>query len=649
MNTIRSWLVAAAGFALLGVAGAAPYAHGLVSAADIGPASAFAENARVTVTVALKLRNAEQIEQRIEQLYTRGSPTYRQFITPEQFREQFAPDAATVAAVSRAFTVQGLSVTQAATAQLHVSGSAAQIEQAFGVQLRTFQVAAGPGSAAHRYRAPLGAPQVPAAISASVRAVLGLDTQPRLRPHLRHGTFTPSKQGSAPPTPDAPGFWTVTDFAQYYDVDPLYHAGLSGQGRTVGIVTLAAFTPSDAFAYWSALGLNVNPNRITEVQIDGGSGAPSDASGSLETTLDVEQSGGIAPGAHIVVYEAPNTDQGFVDAFAAAIDANRADTVSTSWGQWEGFDGANPVVGDGPVTDPVNGQQTSSIAALDDLLAQAALQGQSFFAAAGDNAAYDTTGSLPLAPSPGEPESFNPVLSVDDPGMQRFMTSGGGTTLPGTQTFTGPTGEPININVATEIAWSWTYLKPLCDAFDQDPVACGTFAVGTGGGVSIYVQRPFYQWFLPGMADSVAKQTLFQLTPAPAQKLYHLPAGFPGRNVPDLSLNADPDTGYVVYYTSDVSGFSVQSFWGGTSFVGPQLNGVTSLYLQALHHRIGLLNPALYFIAATHGYRGHEAPLRDITKGDNWFWHAQPGYDRTTGVGVPDVANLLQALRELEP
>jgi Pro-kumamolisin, activation domain len=77
------------------------------------------------VTVALKLRNAEQIEQRIEQLYTRGSPTYRQFITPEQFREQFAPDAATVAAVSRAFAVQGLSVTQAATAQLHVSGSAA--------------------------------------------------------------------------------------------------------------------------------------------------------------------------------------------------------------------------------------------------------------------------------------------------------------------------------------------------------------------------------------------------------------------------------------------------------------------------------------------------------------------------------------------
>ena len=68
------------------------------------------------------------------------------------------------------------------------------------------------------------------------------------------------------------------------------------------------------------------------MQIDGGAGAPSDACGSDETTLDVEQSGGLAPGAKIIVYEAPNTNQGFADAFAAAIDTNRADTVSTQLG-----------------------------------------------------------------------------------------------------------------------------------------------------------------------------------------------------------------------------------------------------------------------------------------------------------------------------
>ena len=100
---------------------------------------------------------------------------------------------------------------------------------------------------------------------------------------------------------------------------------MTGAGRTIGILTFAAFTPSDAFAYWAALGLKVNPNRIQIVNVDGGPGAPSDASGSLETTLDVEQSGGIAPGANIIVYQAPNTLANFVDVFAAAIDANKAD------------------------------------------------------------------------------------------------------------------------------------------------------------------------------------------------------------------------------------------------------------------------------------------------------------------------------------
>jgi kumamolisin len=74
---------------------------------------------------------------------------------------------------------------------------------------------------------------------------------------------------------------------------------------------------------------------------------------------------------------------------------------------------------------------------------------------------------------------------------------------------------------------------------------------------------------------------------------------------------------------------------------------MTSLYVEALHHRLGLLNPALYAIAAW-GYDGPHAPLRDITRGNDWYWVAHAGYDQTTGLGVPDVANLLEALRHLE-
>ena len=80
-----------------------------------------------------------------------------------------------------------------------------------------------------------------------------------------------------------------------YDVNPLIEKGVNGTGRTIGIVTLASFTTSDVFFYWNSLGLKVNPNRISIVNVDGGSGPPSDAAGSDETAVDVAQSGGIAP------------------------------------------------------------------------------------------------------------------------------------------------------------------------------------------------------------------------------------------------------------------------------------------------------------------------------------------------------------------
>ena len=127
--------------------------------------------------------------------------------------------------------------------------------------------------------------------------------------------------------------------------------------------------------------------------------------------------------------------------------------------------------------------------------------------------------------------------------------------------------------------------------------------------------------------------------------LYFASLGGHGRNVPDLSVNADPETGYIVPYTSSVDGPTVE-FLGGTSFSSPQLNGVTSLYNQALGHRLGLINVPLYdLVRRDVAYRGPHAPLRDIVHGDNWFYSGHAGYDQGTGVGVPDVTNLLRALQ----
>ena len=226
------------------------------------------------------------------------------------------------------------------------------------------------------------------------------------------------------------------------------------------------------------------------------------------------------------------------------------------------------------------------------------------------------------------------------------MTAAGGTTLPGVQTYGLGPSTTLSINVKTEQAWGWDYLTPLCTALGLDPVSCGIFSAGTGGGVSAYIPVPFYQWGIDGIQRTARGQSLLDYSQTPPAPVVTLPAGFPGRNVPDLSVNSDPQTGYAVYYTSSVSGYGIEDFWGGTSFAAPQFNGVTALFDSAMGHRVGLLNFALYQLARSgSAYSGHDAPLRDITTGDNWGYSAHRGYDQATGLGVPNVANLLRALQ----
>jgi subtilase family serine protease len=614
---------------------------------DLGLADRSSE---ISLTVALELRNSDQALALMQSIYRPGSPQFRSFLTPAQFYQQFGPTAETIASVTRHFQAAGFEVAQVTGTHLKITGNAAAVETEFGIEMHAFQVPATAETAEVAFRAPVGTPKIATSIAAAVSAVVGFDTMPRYRSRLkralqRASTVPVSVQPGSSGTTNPPGELLVTDFARYYDVDPLYGLGLNGRGKTIGIVTFASFTPSDAFRYWKAAGLTVASNRIKQVLVDGGSGAPSDAAGSDETTLDVEQSGGISAGSKIEVYEAPNTSQGFVDDFAHAIDADVADTLSCSWGSWEFFDTltTNPEYGSGPVTDPATGRTTSVLKALNDVLLQGALQGQSMYIASGDAGAYDMTDYY-MPPSYPPPKT-SVALSVDDPGVQQWATDVGGTTLPGKQVYSITATKNVTIKIPTEQAWGWDYLIPLCDALKQDPITCGIYSVGSGGGVSSYVPRPFYQEGVYGMTATVAGQTLYDFSQTPPAFVATLPAGYTGRNVPDIALNADPETGYLLYYTSNVSGFSVEGFYGGTSFAAPQMNGMTALFDQALGKRVGLLNAALYdLVREGHAYSGAQAPLRDITAGNNWYYHGLGGYDRTTGVGVPDAAKLLEAL-----
>ncbi len=644
-STIVRGVAALAALGATFTAAAVPYPTKTTPPAlEIGALDQLSGASPVSVTLSLKLQNEQAAHDLFRSIYTPSSASYRQFLTPDQFKAQFAQSDAAVADVAAKLAAYGLAAMRSGASTLRVTGTPANLENAFKVSLRVYEVPASAGSPSYRYHAPTTAARIPAEISSVVDQVVGLSTRPQWVPHHLQSLAALGKRPTgkqAPPsgkgtTTNAPGYLTVADFEQYYDVLPLLAKGVTGSGRTLGIVTLASFTKSDAFAYWDALGLKVSRDRITVLNIDGGPGAPSDAAGSIETTLDVEQSGGIAPAAKIVVYQAPNTNQAFLDAFVAAVEDNSAESISDSWGEWEWFDN----LANAPVTDPYTGETVSSLKAFDEVFLQAALQGQTLFAASGDAGAYDANDGL-------LPPDFSLALSVDNPASDPYITAVGGTTLAGEQTYPLPNNQTFTVTIPNERVWSWDYLVPLCDDLGYDPIDCGIFPVGSGGGISFEWRLPFYQQGLDGIQKTQPDQSFIDEDVVPPQTLVDIPAHFPGRNVPDISANADPNTGYVIYYTSSQTGFAIDTFYGGTSFIGPQMNGVIGLIGQYAHARIGLLNVPLYELASgPSAYTGTAAPFNFIEYGNNDFFMGRDGYSPAVGIGTPDISNLADALKK---
>ena len=220
---------------------------------------------------------------------------------------------------------------------------------------------------------------------------------------------------------------------------------------------------------------------------------------------------------------------------------------------------------------------------------QMAVQGQSMFSATGDNGAYDNAGANPDG-------SLNPnalgTLSVDDPGSQPYVTGVGGTRLS-----SGPGGA-----YQSEAAWG-------------SPADTTLSPQGSGGGGGFSVQ-----WPVPSYQAGIS--------PAPAN-----------RSVPDVALNADPNTGYSVYTSG------AWHVFGGTSVGAPLWAGFTALVngqrAAAGLAPVGFLNPPLYQIGASASYAGG---FNDVKTGSNLFYPAHTGYDNASGLGTFSGDALLNTL-----
>jgi subtilase family serine protease len=584
---------------------------------DLGPTTAAQT---VTASLILKVRNPDGLEALVASTQDPRSSRFHQFLSLNDFVDGFAPDTRDIATLTRYLQGFGIVVNDVYPNHLllRVTGTIDAFNQAFDLDVHDF------ARGSHRFHRPRHAPRIPVLLRDILVTIVGPSDEAHFRPMSRHAAAASlpirGPKGALPPSGSTasgvPGDYTVGDVANLYNLNPLYAAHIDGHGQTLGIVTLADFLPSDAYTYWSLIGLDVLPNRITQIHVDGGGDLSADA-GSGETSLDVEQSGGLAPKAKIRVYDAPNTDAGFMDAFYRAISDNLADSISVSWGSAEEF-----------YFEAVTGvDATAELQAFHQVFLEAGAQGIAMFSSAGDNGAYDINDAFD--------DPVDNVLSVDVPASDPAITAAGGTTTPVILN-AGP-GTP-NLVVPHEQVWGWDYIENYLIGIGAFPPGdVSLFPAGTGGGVSVVWNRPYYQKQTTGVRTTEANQAVVYQ----GQTLLALPAMFKGRNLPDISLNADPFTGYIIYSTSD-SGLT--DGWGGTSFVAPQLNGISALLAQGTHGRVGFWNPMLYRYQRV--YAGSPlAPIVDITGGDNWFYTGVPGYEPGAGLGVIDGTRLLKAVR----
>ena len=236
---------------------------------------------------------------------------------------------------------------------------------------------------------------------------LGLDTRPQARPHFRAprdgGAYAAAQSQTYPPN----------QVASIYQ----FPAGTTGAGQTIAVIELGGgYSDSDLDTYFSGLGIDVP--SVTAASVDGGSNAPgSDPNGAdVEVALDVDVIGAAAPGAAQVVYFAPNSDSGFIDAISEAAQATPAPiAISISWGQSE---------------DSWTAQGRS---AMDSAMADAAALGITVCVASGDNGSGD-------AVDDGQPH-------VDFPASSPHALACGGTKL---------LADPTTGVISSEVVWNET-------------------------------------------------------------------------------------------------------------------------------------------------------------------------------------------------
>ena len=503
---------------------------------------------RLDLAIGLPLRHQAELGQLLSQISNPARPHYRHYLAPAQFTERFGPPEGDYQALVEFVTAHHLLITQRHPNRmvLDVRGAVTDIEQTFHVTLRTYQHP----TESRLFFAPEADPWVE--LEVPILTVGGLNNYTLPRPmSLR---FLPSDRATPQSGSGGLGSYMGNDFRAAY----VPGTSLTGAGQTVGLLEFeAGFNTNDIIAYESLAGLPNVP--VQAVLLDGYNGAPGGFGPNSECSLDIEMAISMAPGlAGVLVYEGSTTD----DLLNQMATDDLAKQIGSSWSY---------------ATDATSEQ----------IFQEMAVQGQSFFNASGDNAAYASSQSVPT------------------PAGDTNITIVGGTTL----TTTGPAGSWVS-----ETVWNSGYVL----SKQKD--------VGSSGGIGPNAIPPWQEGLSMTLNNGSTNN----------------------RNLPDVALAADnieviSDNGL----QGIASGTSCAApLWAGfTALVNEQAAAAGMPSVGFLNPAIYALGKGTNY---TNLFHDITAGNNTNSSSPN-LYYACAGYDLCTGWGTPAGTNLVNALALAPP
>lgn len=528
----------------------------------------------------------DALKARVDAVSDPSSAAYRHWISTNQYNATYAPTQAEVDSVSKYVSGAGLKVTgvESSRRYVSVSGTPAQLGAAFGVQM---------GSYTHdgqTVTAPDRAASLPAAVGANVLTITGLDT-----------TANPKKHNDVTPDVTPPvGFVNGKPCAINYG-NPLatYQADYTTplpqfQGQTLSYAPCGYTGPQFRAAYENGLGIYGNGATVAITDAYSWPRIAQDANTYAVRNGD----GAYAPG-QLTVVESPNgynrgnacdptgwSGEQTLDVEAVHAMAPNSKIryyASASCFDDDFLDTLARVVDDNQAqlvsnswSDLEANESAANVAAYEQVFLQGALQGISFLFSSGDN---------------GDELANTGVKQVDYPSSDPYVTAAGGTS----------TGI-ANGRIVTQTGWGSRTFSLSKNGQNWVP---GGFLYGAGGGYSSLFGRPSYQ-------NS------------------KVPASAPaGRAVPDIAMDADPNTGMLIGQTQQFPDGNHYGEYriGGTSLASPMLAGFMALAVQVSGGGLGLLNPTLYRTASAHITDVTPVSAKGVVRVNN-----NNGFDNTDGV-----------------